>query len=154
MHPEVEPAAQCRLEVPAIGACSLLELARRAAEGLGNVLARRGRQGEDDAKRFFDVRRLGLVELVGAGGEVLDHVVEVDARQGLRPTKAGPAPAGRARSMVSHRLPTANRHAALAGATLLGGAAVTTCRNSMSSKPLAKYMSLRAVWIAASTTSI
>ena len=49
-------------------------------ETAGDVLARRGRQGEDDAKRFFDVRGLGLVETVGAGGEVLDHVVEVDAR--------------------------------------------------------------------------
>ena len=79
-HPEVEPAAERRLEVPRDGGRSLLDLARRAAKQAGDVLARRGRQDEDDAKRFVDVRGLGLVKSVGAGGEVLDHVVEVDAR--------------------------------------------------------------------------
>ena len=59
---------------------SFLDWARRAAKHSGHVLAIRGRQGEDDAKRFFDVRGLGLVEMVFAFGEVRDHVEEVDAR--------------------------------------------------------------------------
>ena len=75
-HPEVEPAAERRLEVPRDGGFSLLDLTQRAAKQPSDVLTRRGRQGEDDPKRFLDVRRLGLVESVGAGGEVLDHVVE------------------------------------------------------------------------------
>ena len=87
-HPEVDTAAQRRLEVPRDGGLSLLDVARRADKRAGDVLARRGRQDQDDAKRFVDVRGLGLIVSVGAGAEVLDHVVEVEARLVLREVHA------------------------------------------------------------------
>ena len=71
-----------------MGAVRSSTLPRRADKRAGDVLARRGRQDQDDAKRFVDVRGLGLIVSVGAGAEVLDHVVEVEARLVLREVHA------------------------------------------------------------------